>query len=135
MKSNDILSDINHQSGMTVPDNYFDDFAKKMTESLPKQPWEDPDFEAKIMPQTFWQKVRPFVYMAAMFGGIWCMMKTFDLVRGDAPMSVERNTQLVSAINNEAFFNDYFTPSVDESDIYNYLYDEGFDPASLDTID
>ena len=31
-----------------------------------------------ITPVTKWQRVRPFVYMAAMFVGIWLMMKIFN---------------------------------------------------------
>lgn len=132
MKGQDILSKIDHQSGMTVPDNFFEDFNRHMIEALPEQSWEKPS--PRIMPRSFWSRVRPYVYMAAMFLGIWCMMKTFDLMRGDVPVSVEKNTQLMSAINNDAFFNDYCSPAVSESDIYDDLYDEGFDPASLDSL-
>lgn len=132
MKGQDILSKIDHQSGMTVPDNFFEDFNKRMIEALPEQSWENSS--PRIMPRSFWSRVRPYVYMAAMFLGIWCMMKTFDLMRGDVPVSVEKNTQLMSAINNDAFFNDYCSPAVNESDIYDDLYDEGFDPASLDSL-
>lgn len=132
MKGQDILSKIDHQSGMSVPDNFFEDFNKRMIEALPEQSWENSS--PRIMPRSFWSRVRPYVYMAAMFLGIWCMMKTFDLMRGDVPVSVEKNTQLMSAINNDAFFNDYCSPAVSESDIYDDLYDEGFDPASLDSL-
>lgn len=132
MKGQDILSKIDHQSGMTVPDNFFEDFNKRMIEALPEQSWKKSSL--RIMPRSFWSRVRPYVYMAAMFLGIWCMMKTFDLMRGDVPVSVEKNTQLMSAINNDAFFNDYCSPAVSESDIYDDLYDEGFDPASLDSL-
>lgn len=132
MKGQDILSKIDHQSGMTVPDNFFEDFNKRMIEALPEQSWENSS--PRIMPRSLWSRVRPYVYMAAMFLGIWCMMKTFDLMRGDVPVSVEKNTQLMSAINNDAFFNDYCSPAVNESDIYDDLYDEGFDPASLDSL-
>lgn len=132
MKGQDILSKIDHQSGMTVPDNFFEDFNKRMIEVLPEQSWEKSS--PRIMPRSLWSRVRPYVYMAAMFLGIWCMMKTFDLMRGDVPVSVEKNTQLMSAINNDAFFNDYCSPAVSESDIYDDLYDEGFDPASLDSL-
>ena len=132
MKGQDILSKIDHQSGMTVPDNFFEDFNKRMIEALPEQSWEKSS--PRIMPRSFWSRVMPYVYMAAMFLGIWCMMKTFDLMRGDVPVSVEKNTQLMSAINNDAFFNDYCSPAVSESDIYDDLYDEGFDPASLDSL-
>ena len=132
MKGQDILSKIDHQSGMTVPDNFFEDFNKRMIEALPEQSWEKSS--PRIMPRSFWSRVRPYVYMAAMFLGIWCMMKTFDLMRGDVPVSVEKNTQLMSAIYNDALFIDYFSPAVSESDIYDDLYDEGFDPASLDSL-
>jgi hypothetical protein len=132
MKHQDILSEINHHDGMTVPDGFFDAFNKQMAENLPKQEWENP--KPNIMPRSFWQRVRPYVYMAAMFMGIWCMMKTFDLMRGDSPIAIEKNTELVSAINNDAFFNDYFTPAVSETDVYDDLYNDGFDPESLDSI-
>lgn len=132
MKHQDILSEINHHDGMTVPDGFFDAFNKQMAENLPIQEWENP--KPNIMPRSFWQRVRPYVYMAAMFMGIWCMMKTFDLMRGDSPIAIEKNTELVSAINNDAFFNDYFTPAVSETDVYDDLYNDGFDPESLDSI-
>lgn len=132
MKGQDILSKIDHQSGMTTPDNYFNDFCRQMAAKLPEQPWEKA--EPRVMPRSFWAKVRPYVYMAAMFLGIWCMMKTFDLMRGDVPISVEKNTQLMSAISNDSFFNDYCTPSLNETDIYDDLYNQGFNPETLDSL-
>ncbi len=132
MKGQDILSKINHQSGMTVPAGYFDEFHARMIASLPQQEWETT--QPRILPKSFWARVRPYVYMAAMFMGIWCMMKTFDMMRGDASLPMERNTELMSAINNDSFFNEYFIPSVSETDIYEDLYDEGFDPETLDTL-
>lgn len=132
MKHQDILSEINHQDGMTVPDGFFDAFDKQMAGMLPKQEWENP--KPRVMPRSFWQHVRPYVYMAAMFMGIWCMMKTFDLMRGDTPVAIEKNTELVSAVNNDAFFNDYLTPVVSETDVYDELYNDGFDPETLDSI-
>lgn len=130
MKSHDILSQIDHRTGMTVPDDYFAQFNRQMADMIPKQEWEKE--EPVVMPRTFWQKVRPYVYMAAMFAGIWCMMKTFDLMRVDTGGSVEKNPQLVSAVNNDAFFNDYCTPVMSETDVIDQLYEEGFDPESLD---
>lgn len=135
MKSQDILSKINHQSGMTVPDNFFDDFNKRMAASLPVQPWEAESEKPVVMPRSFWQKVRPYVYMAAMFLGIWCMMKTFDLMRGDSALPVEKNSQLMSAISNDAFFNDYCTPDFSETDVVDELYNEGFDPACMESLE
>ena len=64
-----ILTKLGKDPGFKVPEHYFDDFNKRMAESLP---------EVKITPvdarPSMWVRVRPYVYMAAMFAGIWCMM-------------------------------------------------------------
>ena len=69
--NDETLSKIGRDPGFRVPDGYFDDFAKRTAESLPR----------RVLPQapkpTRWQRVRPFVYLAAMFAGIWCMMQIF----------------------------------------------------------
>lgn len=132
MKHNDseTLKGFSRDDGMRVPDGYFADFARRMEAALPEQPWEKP--EAKPVPRTLWQAVRPYVYMAAMFAGIWCMMNLFDLIR-PATSSVypEGNSTLTAAINDDAFFSDYFISEIDESDLYDRLYNDGFTPASF----
>ena len=59
--------------GFKVPENYFADFNQRMTEMLPNV--EITPVDAK---PTLWQRVRPLVYMAAMFAGVWCMMQVFS---------------------------------------------------------
>lgn len=74
MKNNksDILSRIGKDAGFKVPEGYFDSFTSQMESKLPEQ-------EVHPIPQpTKWQKIRPFIYMAAMFVGIWLMMKIFN---------------------------------------------------------
>lgn len=129
MTNNDILSKAARRSGMTVPENYFDDLSRRIAASLPPQPWE----QAPAAParRTRWQAVRPYVYLAAMFLGIWCMMQMFDLMRTPASYELSSNQSLMSAIHNDAFYFDYCTSSTDETDLYDELYEEGFDPASL----
>ena len=61
---NDILKQVDRRSGMTVPEGYFADFASRMMEQIPEKKQE------KILPRTWWQRCRPYVYMAAMFCGI-----------------------------------------------------------------
>ncbi|MGN0214608.1 MAG: hypothetical protein ACI4AH_07375 [Muribaculaceae bacterium] len=72
----DILTKLGKDTGFKVPDNYFNDFNKKMMESLPA-----PNLTPQIKP-SLWVKVRPYVYMAAMFAGIWCMMRVFNDMSG-----------------------------------------------------
>lgn len=59
----------------TVPEGYFKSFKDRMMSSLPEYP-EKP----KHKDLTVWQRVKPYVYLAAMFAGIWCMMQIFHNV-------------------------------------------------------
>lgn len=129
----DILEKINHKDGMTVPDGYFSDFAARMAESLPVQDWEKP--QPKVMPRSVWQKVRPYIYMAAMFMGVWCMMKMFDLMRPDtAGLSFDNNPVLTAAVNNDYFVSDYVITQGDVSEyqLMEDLYETGYVPAEYD---
>ena len=73
---NDILSKLGNDSGMKVPEGYFADFASRMAKELPTQDFEN-EQSPKVLPRSRWQQMRPYIYLAAMFMGIWCMMKMF----------------------------------------------------------
>ena len=79
MKQEDstLLKKYGKDSGFKVPENYFADFNQRMADMLP---------EVEITPvdvkPTMWQRVRPLVYMAAMFAGVWCMMSVFSHFNG-----------------------------------------------------
>ncbi len=80
MKQEDskILAKLGKEPGFKVPENYFADFSKNLADQLP---------EVTLTPQekpTLWTKVRAYVYMAAMFAGIFCMMKVFNQFNGTA---------------------------------------------------
>ncbi len=129
----DILEKINHNDGMTVPDGYFADFAARMTASLPKQEWEEP--KTKVLHRSVWQRVRPYIYLAAMFMGVWCMMKMFDLMRVDSSgLSIEGNPVMTAALSNDHFINEYFINEGDISDhqLMEDLYETGFDPSAYE---
>ncbi|MCI9608050.1 MAG: hypothetical protein HFJ94_07755 [Muribaculaceae bacterium] len=118
-----ILEQIAHSDGMTVPEGYFADFAARMEAALPeRKPVEPP------VVRTTWQKVRTYVYMAAMFAGIWCMMKTLDLMRPSTPMPGE---VLTEALNDDNFISDYYLNNVYEDELLNNLYEEGISPYEL----
>lgn len=72
-----ILSKLGKKSGFTTPENYFNDFAKNLAEKLP----EAAAPEEKEKPN-LWVRFRPYVYMAAMFAGIFCMIQVFDVLNG-----------------------------------------------------
>lgn len=74
-----ILSKLGKKSGFTTPENYFNDFAKNLAEKLPEAAVP----EEKEKPN-LWVRFRPYVYMAAMFAGIFCMIQVFNLFNGSS---------------------------------------------------
>lgn len=127
----EILNQAAHDTGMTVPEGYFEKFQQKMIAELPEIAFEQTG-KPIIMEHSWWKRVRPYVYMAAMFAGIWCMMKMFDIIKPTADLSIDAHPAVASAINNDEFFNNYIAPSFDQSELYDELYDEGFDTTQFD---
>ncbi len=68
-----ILKKYGKDPGFKVPENYFDDFNKRMADMLP-----DVEITPVDVKPTMWQRVKPLVYMAAMFAGVWCMLSVFS---------------------------------------------------------
>lgn len=130
MKPTNPLELAAHSDGMTVPDGFFADFAAKMEAALPER-----EIQTIEMPRNFWQKVRPYVYLAAMFAGIWCMLQMFNLMGGGAgtrsAISPDSNPVLAEAISNETFMDDYYMPYYDEMDMMDDLYASGLDISKL----
>jgi hypothetical protein len=68
-----ILNKYGKDPGFKVPENYFADFNQRMADMLP-----DVEITQVDVKPTLWQRVKPLVYMAAMFAGVWCMMTIFS---------------------------------------------------------
>ena len=111
---NDILSRIGKHDGMTVPEGFFDDFAKHMEESLPYRAEAE---ETRVVPRrTVWNRIRPYVYMAAMFAGIWLMLQMFAMLGGQNRIGdIGDSKVLAEAMGDDDFVFDYFF-----SDKYSY---------------
>ena len=69
-----ILNKYGKNPGFKVPENYFEDFNKRMADMLP-----DVEITPVDIKPTMWQRVKPLVYMAAMFAGVWCMLHVFSI--------------------------------------------------------
>lgn len=107
-----------------VPDRYFDSFKSELMSKLPAYP-EKPE-EKKI---SIWQRVRPYVYLAAMFAGIWCMMKIFHNATATqqqpAPIAEVVNSNQLIVSDEESYdylatntFGDSFELEEEVSDLY-----------------
>ncbi len=69
-----ILDKAGRDTGFKVPDGYFDQLYAAMPDKLPER---TPAPEVKL---STWQRLKPYVYLAAMFAGIWCMMQMFHMM-------------------------------------------------------
>lgn len=126
-----ILDKVNRNSGMTVPENYFADFAEKMMQQLPEK--KEPVI---TKPVSVWQKVRPFAYLAAMFAGIWCMVKMVDLITTSTIDTSSQAEQFVAeAINDDVFFEEYCYEDFNEYSLLESMYEEGIDSEDITTLD
>ena len=65
-----------------MPENYFNDFNKRMADMLP-----DVEITPIDIKPTWWQRVKPLAYMAAMFAGVWCMMSVFSHFTSNSNLS------------------------------------------------
>lgn len=128
---NTILDRPGHPDGMTVPEGFFDSFARNLAETLPPNDLEQQPALALRHPST-WQRIRPFVYMAAMFAGIWCMMKMFSMIQDNsADLRFDSNPAISAAIANDEFFGDYVLETYSQEEILEDLYASGIPVSDI----
>lgn len=112
MKFEDRLnSKIGRETGFRVPEGYFLQMAMEVSSKLP--PREEPRKERLSR----WHRIRPYVYLAAMFAGIWCMMKMFHTMTGERPLDLDNPPALVAQALAD--------PSVDPLDLDRATYGTG----------
>lgn len=67
-----ILRKIGTKNPFAVPEGYFDSFPQELMEKLPeKEPL------LSVSEPTLWQRVKPWIYMTAMFCGIMLSVRIF----------------------------------------------------------
>lgn len=116
------------KDGMRVPQGYFEAFNRSMCEKLPFNQAAESPRQLTPVHRTWWQKARPYIYMAAMFAGVWCMTKMFSLMKTENnSLSLTNNATITAALNNNDFYEDYVLSSTNEYDILDNLYEEGCD--------
>ena len=77
----ELISKYGKDPGMKVPDGYFAELQQNILDNLPPY-----TAQRKAPRLTAWQRMKPYVYLAAMFCGIWLMMKVFH--KATQPMSM-----------------------------------------------
>lgn len=127
-----MLDKVGRKDGMTVPDGYFVDFQQRMEAMLPYNEEAEAPREIQL-PRSFWGRVRPYVYMAAMFAGVWCMVKMFSMLSltGGVDLSIDNNEVLSSALSDDTFIYDYLRNDVSEREVLEEMY---LDSISIDDM-
>ena len=109
-KKEDILQQIGGKTGYKVPEGYFENFTARMTEQLPDRQLPKPEIV------TTWQKLRPYIYLAAMFAGIWLMLQVFV-----API-VEADKAMTASVENDEDLEEYLLYSMDNYTVFETFY-------------
>lgn len=134
-KKDYIKSKLPESDGLTVPSGYFEDFEKRMAATIADMPFDSSSSKSESVVLSRWQRIRPYVYMAAMFAGVWCMLKLFTLFTSTTTVPFESNPIVAEAFNNDKFVNEYVISDLNQWDLYDDLYEDGIDlNAFLDSI-
>ena len=110
-----ILNKYGKDPGFKVPENYFNDFNKRMAEMLP-----DVEITPVDIKPTMWQRVKPFAYLAAMFAGVWCMMSVFSHFSNSSNLNGVRAVAEKLSDDNGNVEDFIMSGSVTDYDILNY---------------
>ena len=100
----------------TVPENYFGDFAEKLMQQLPEK--------ETAAPQTIslWDRVKPWIYMAAMFGGLICTTHIFvGDYKSQQTNEAEPNAISISELPDEVIDPILNQTMMDDYELYKYL--------------
>ena len=101
-----VLKDMAKVNPFTTPEGYFENFTNDIMSQLPNVVRENSISVSR------WQRVRPWIYMAAMFAGIAVMLRLFVGI----PASSETKNYALEGFK--------LTSSTDIDDYYHYYEDE-----------
>ena len=110
-----ILNKYGKNPGFKVPENYFDDFNRRMADMLP-----DVEITPIDVKPSMWQRVKPFAYMAAMFAGVWCMMSVFSHFTASGNLDSVRAVAEEMGDDNSNVEEFIMSGAVSDYDILNY---------------
>lgn len=123
----DIIKKCGKGNPFTVPEGYFEEFNRRMMEQLPSKEdiTKEPSEELHI---TTWQRIKPLLYLAAMFVGMIVCVK---MVLGEHPIMIENDSMTTniayeSIIDYEQLSDEHLSTLVeytmmDNYDLYQYL--------------
>lgn len=121
-KEDNILKKAGTDNPFSVPDHYFEDFSRNLMAKLPEK-------EPLPLPEepTLWQRVKPWIYMAAMFCGIMLSVRVFvgEPQKEEIPHINVADAKNIPDEDWEIIIDRIM---MDDYTIYQYLTDANFDP-------
>jgi len=95
------LEDLDKRDPFKTPDGYFEKFTADLMSRLPERKPAEP------RTINLWQRIRPWVYMAAMFVGISLTVRLFTNLRQDANSPVKDYSTTGLNLTSESDIEDY----------------------------
>ncbi|MBR6622163.1 MAG: hypothetical protein IKK90_06755 [Bacteroides sp.] len=121
-KEDNLLRKVGTGNPFRVPDQYFEDFTQELMNKLPeKEPMTS-------MPEiTLWQRVKPWIYMTAMFCGIMLSVKIFvgNPSKDEFPVISQTEVENLPDEDLEIMIDRIM---MDDYTLYQYLTDANFNP-------
>src|SRR5690554_7683831 len=115
------LKEIDKGNPFTVPENYFAQFNEEIMNRLPEKEYVPP------RQVSLWDKVKPWVYMAAMFVGLYVtinfLTKQNETVGTSENVAIETNYWSTVHITEEEFYK-YLEDQLIEDGYFDYMYDK-----------
>lgn len=116
------LADISKEIPFKVPENYFLQLNESIMANLPEK-------EAPMIRKvTMWEKTKPWVYLAAMFLGLFFTIKV--LTTSTQTNSSEKNTASTS-ISQQDYWSDV---KISEEEFFNYIEAQFVDENYYDLV-
>ncbi|HKM44874.1 MAG TPA: hypothetical protein VJY12_05375 [Dysgonamonadaceae bacterium] len=116
------LADFNKNVPFKVPENYFSQFNESIIEALPEKKI------TPVKPVTLWQKSQTWVYMAAMFLGLFFTMKV--IVDSTDKYNPKVNTASTT-ISQQDYWNDV---KISEDEFFEYIETQFIEEDYYDLI-
>ena len=116
-EENKIISKVGTKNPFKVPDGYFTDFTQELMNKLPEK-----EILYANQEVTFWQRVKPWIYMTAMFCGIMLSVRIFV----DKPNKDEFSTisqSMIDSLSDEEWQIIIERSMIDEYTLYQFLTD------------
>jgi hypothetical protein len=120
MDTNSKLKEFGDKNPFCIPDGYFENFAENMMNRLPDLPAEQPEVIS------IYDRVKPWLYMAAVFGGLIILFNVLNRTSGISPNDKSPLEKAVLPVSSS---------DAEEDEFMEYIEDMYTDKYALSYID